>query len=92
MNKTEFIDGLAAWAGCTKIAAKRATDDVFGYLHDALANGESVDLYGICKFEVFQREPRTARNPRTGETVEVPARKAIKVRLSQSLKDAVSKL
>ena len=75
MNKTELVAAVAAKAGISKKDADAAVAAVFASVTDALANGDKVQLIGFGTFEVRARSEKTARNPRTGETMTVPATK-----------------
>lgn len=90
LSKKDFIDVLAEKAGVTKKDAAEMYEDVFGVLHEVLSEGKGVSIPDIGKFEIKQKEARTARNPRTGETVEVPAKNALKFKASKVLKEAVA--
>lgn len=59
-------------------------------IQDALAKGDRVQLVGFGTFEVKERAARTARNPKTGETIEVPASKSPKFKAGKAFKDAVN--
>ncbi len=89
MNKAALVEHVANKAGLSKAAAQRAVEAVFGGITEALARGESVAIVGFGTFSVAQRAARTARNPRTGETIQVPASKAPKFKAGKSLKEAV---
>jgi DNA-binding protein HU-beta len=89
MNKAELIDHVAATADLSKAAAGAAVEAVIGGITGALGNGDSVSLVGFGTFSVSDRAARTARNPRTGETINVPASKAPKFKAGKALKDAV---
>ncbi len=89
MNKAELIDHVAASADLSKAAAGAAVEAVIGGVSGALSNGDSVSLVGFGTFSVSDRAARTARNPRTGETINVPASKAPKFKAGKALKDAV---
>lgn len=75
----------------TQIEAKEELDRVVECIVDAIASGEGVRLMGLGTFTVEDKPARVARNPRTGETVQVPAKKAPKFKISTALKDAVNK-
>jgi len=90
MNKAELIAVVADQAGLSKADAGKAVEAVLSGITGALASGESVSLIGFGTFSVAERGPRTARNPRTGETIEVPASKAPKFKAGKALKDAVN--
>lgn len=89
MNKAELIDHVAANADLSKAAAGSAVEAVISGVSGALSNGDSVSLVGFGTFSVSDRAARTARNPRTGETINVPASKAPKFKAGKALKDAV---
>lgn len=73
----------------TKAQAERLVQMFWDAIADSLSKGEDVDIAGFGKFVVNKRAARTARNPRTGETVQVPATKVPKFKASKALKDAV---
>ncbi len=89
MNKAELVGLVADQAGLSKADAGKAVEAVLGGITSALAGGDSVSLVGFGTFSVAERGPRTARNPRTGETIDVPASKAPKFKAGKALKDAV---
>jgi len=89
MNKAELIDHVAANADLSKAAAGAAVEAVLGGVTGALSNGDSVSLVGFGTFSVAARAARTARNPRTGEAIQVAASKAPKFKAGKALKDAV---
>ncbi len=72
MNKTQLIDALAARIGDRRTAST-AVDGLLETIVDTVGAGESVSLTGFGVFESRARAARVARNPRTGETVDVPA-------------------
>lgn len=89
MNKSEFIDAVAAHAKLTKADATRAIDGVVAVVTEALKNGDNVTLVGFGSFVVGERAARTGRNPKTGETIQIPASKTPKFRPGKALKDAL---
>ena len=89
MNKAELIDHVAASADLSKAAAGAAVEAVISGVTGALSKGDSVSLVGFGTFSVSDRAARTARNPRTGEPINVPASKAPKFKAGKALKDAV---
>lgn len=90
MNKTELIAAVAQNAGVTKKDAERIVNATFETIAAQLAKGEKVQLAGFGSFEVKTREARIGRNPRTNETMEIPASKSPAFKPSKTLKDAVS--
>ena len=91
MNKSELIDAIAQEAGLTKADAAKALDAVTGAIVGAVANGDSVSLIGFGTFGVSERAERTGRNPRSGESIKIPACKAPKFTAGATLKAAVNK-
>ncbi len=89
MNKTEFINAVAAKGEIDKKAAEKAVNAVFGAVADALKAGDKVQLVGFGTFEVRERAEKQARNPKTGETMTVPASKVPAFKAGKALKDAV---
>ncbi|MDT8376615.1 MAG: HU family DNA-binding protein [Mariprofundaceae bacterium] len=89
MNKAELIDHVAANADLSKAAAGAAVEAVLSGVTGALRNGGSVSLVGFGTFSVANRAARTARNPRTGEAIQVAASRAPKFKAGKALKDAV---
>ncbi|MCU1630692.1 MAG: histone family protein DNA-binding protein, partial [Pseudonocardia sp.] len=72
MNKTQLVDALAARLGDRRTASS-AVDGLLEIIVDTVGSGSSVTLTGFGVFEPRARAARVARNPRTGETVPVPA-------------------
>jgi len=89
MNKADLINHVASAASLTKASAGDAVEAVLGGITGTLSNGDSVSLVGFGTFSVAERSARTARNPRTGEAINVPASKAPKFKAGKALKDAV---
>ena len=88
MNKSELAERLAGRTGMRKAAAKDAVDGVFEVIGDALANGDEARLLGFGTFGTRNRPARTARNPRTGETLSVAASTVPVFKAGKTLKDA----
>lgn len=89
MNKQGIIDAVHEALGGTKAAAEKAVDVVIDSIVSSLKKGEEVSIAGLGIFATKVRAARTARNPRTGETVKVPSMKVPKFRAAKALKDAV---
>ncbi|MGC8498113.1 MAG: HU family DNA-binding protein [Acidimicrobiales bacterium] len=89
MNKAELVEAVAAASGATKSTVAevlRAFEDV---VVRNVAQGEKVVLSGFVAFERVQRKARTARNPQTGEAIQVSASRAPKVTIGSTFKKAV---
>jgi len=91
MNKTELIAAVAAKAGMTKKDAEGVINATFETITESLAKGDKVQVSGFGIFEVRAREARVGRNPRTKETIEIPATKLPAFKAAKALKDAVAK-
>lgn len=93
MNKTELIDQLASATSLSKADAGRAVDALFdvdkGIIADTLKTGAKVQITGFGTFETRRRGARTGRNPRTGETIEIPASTSPAFRPGKGLKDGL---
>ncbi|MGN0539163.1 MAG: HU family DNA-binding protein [Candidatus Fimenecus sp.] len=89
MNKTELVAAVAEKAGISKKDADAAVAAVVASVTDALAKGEKVQLIGFGTFETRARAAKQARNPRTGETMTVPATKVPAFKAGAALKEAV---
>lgn len=91
MTKTELIDQVAEKSGLTKKDSGKAVDAVVAAMTQALAQGDKVQLVGFGSFEVREREARTGRNPQTGASIKIAARKVPVFKAGKALKDAVAK-
>lgn len=89
MNKADIINKVHEELGITKADAERAVETVLSSIVDTLVSGQEVSIAGLGIFSAKMRNKRTARNPRTGETIEVPAMRVPKFRAAKALKDAV---
>lgn len=91
MNKVELVAAVAEKAELSKKDAEKAVAAVFAAIEEAVAAGDKVQLVGFGTFETKQREARTGRNPRSGETIEIPAASLPAFKAGKALKDAVAK-
>ncbi len=89
MNKTELIAEVAKKSGLSKKDAEKALNATLDAVADALVAGEKVQLVGFGGFEVKKREARTGRNPRTKETIQIPAAKLPVFKAGKALRDKV---
>jgi DNA-binding protein HU-beta len=91
MNKADLINVVAEKTGLTKKDSEKAINGVFDAISDALVGGDKVQLVGFGAFEVKSRAPRTGRNPKTRESIQIPASKAPVFKAGKALKDSVAK-
>ncbi len=89
MNKTELVNAIAAQANLTKVDAKAALDATIEAITKALAEGDKVALIGFGTFGVVEKDARTGINPRTKETINIPARKVVKFKAGAELSEKV---
>ena len=89
MNKAAIVDAVNAKLGTTKVQAEQVVDTVIDTIIGSLKKGEEVSIAGLGIFSVKKRAARTARNPRTGESIQVAAMNVPKFRAAKALKDAV---
>jgi DNA-binding protein HU-beta len=89
MNKAAIVEAVHGVLGGTKVQAEQTVDTMINSIIDSLKKGEEVSIAGLGIFSVKQRAARQARNPRTGEAINVPAMKVPKFRAAKALKDAV---
>ena len=91
MNKTELVAAVAEKTGASKKDSEKLVSAVFDTITNALVAGDKVALVGFGAFELKERPARTGRNPRTKETIEIPASRSASFKPGKALKDAVNK-
>ena len=91
MNKNDLVASVAEAADISKADAAKAVDATFESVASELSGGGEVRLVGFGTFSVADRRASTGRNPRTGETIQIPASKQPKFKAGKALKDAVNK-
>jgi integration host factor subunit beta len=89
MNKIDLIEVLKNEAGIKKAEAAKAIDIFFGGMTDALAEGQRVEIRGLCSFFVKEYKSYTGRNPNTGERVVIPPKKLPFFKCGKELKERV---
>ena len=90
MNKAELVDAIAEKTELSKKDSEKALKAFTEVVADELAKGGKIQLVGFGTFEVSERAAREGRNPRTGETMSIPASKAPKFKAGKALKDSVN--
>ena len=88
-NKTDIIDAVMEEAGLNRTDASAAVKAMFGFIHDSLEDGDSVQIVGFGTFSVKARPERKCRNPQTGDEMTVPAKNVVKFKPGKLLSDAV---
>ncbi len=90
MNKSDLVDAMAADAGISKAAAKKALESLTENVTKTLKKGDKVSLVGWGTWSISKREARTGRNPQTGKTIQIPAKNVVKFKAGAGFSDAVN--
>ena len=90
MNKAELVDAIASKTGSSKKAAEASLNATIEAITEALKAGDKVQLVGFGTFSVQERPARKGKNPRTGEVIEIAAKKTVKFKAGSELTDKVN--
>lgn len=90
MNKGELVAAMAEVAEISKAAADKALTGLMDAISNALAKGDKVTLIGFGTFSCSERAARQGRNPQTGATIEIAARKVVRFKAGSKLVDSVN--
>ena len=90
MTKADIVNKLSDSVGLSKKDATAAVEAVIATITKALSKGESVQLVGFGSFNVRKRAARTGRNPQTGASIKIAARKVPSFKAGKGLKEAVN--
>ena len=90
MNKNELIESMAVLAGSTKTDMSKALEGLIASITKTLKKGEDVRLIGFGTFSITRRAATTARNPRTGATIKIPAKNQARFKAGKSLQDTLN--
>jgi DNA-binding protein HU-beta len=91
MNKSEFIDAIAAESGFTKADSGKALDAFTKVATKTLKKGDKITLVGFGTFSISKRAARKGRNPQTGKAIQIKAKKVAKFKAGADLATAVNK-
>ena len=92
LTKPDFVTLLSEEYEVSKKEATEMYDAVFNTLADIVSKGNEVAIPNFGRFKIAERAERTARNPRTNEVINVPAKKAPKFQFAKNIKEAVGQL
>jgi DNA-binding protein HU-beta len=90
MNKKELIESIAGAADISKAAAEKALNGTLAAIAESLNKGDKVTLVGFGTFSVSKRDARQGRNPQTGKTIKIPAKKVVKFKAGSKLSEAIN--
>ena len=85
MNKIELINAVAEKAGMTKVDARKAVDAMLDVTKDELKKGGKIALVGLGTMGVTERPAREGRNPRTGKTIKIDAKKIVRFKPAKDI-------
>lgn len=91
MNKLEIVETLKTEAGLTKNEATEVVTLFFDEMANALANGDRVEIRGLCSFYVKEYKAYTGRNPKSGEQVKIKPKKLPFFKCGKELKERVDR-
>jgi DNA-binding protein HU-beta len=89
MNKKELVEAMADSAEISKAAAEKALNGMLAAVTGALADTDKVTLVGFGTFSTVNRAARKAKNPRTGDLIDIPAKTVAKFKPGSKLAEAV---
>lgn len=91
LNKAQLIASVAKDSGLTKVDAEKAIKSTFDNISKTLKKGGNVTLIGFGTFSVYKRSARMGKNPRTGESIKIKAKKVPKFKAGKALSEMVGK-
>ena len=90
MTKADLIDEVSRAVEMTRKDSESIVDTIFDSIVKALRSNEKIEIRGFGSFRTRQRRPRTGRNPKTGDKVDVPAKTIPYFKPSKELKDLIN--
>ena len=90
MTKADLIDEVSRLAELTRKDSEIIVETIFDSVVRSLRSGDKIEIRGFGSFRIRQRNPRIGRNPKTGERVEVPAKRVPYFKPSKELRDLVN--
>ena len=89
MNKSELIDAMASESGLSKVDCKKALEALVSSISTSLGKGDKVSLMGFGSWNVIKRSSRIGRNPKTGDSLQIPAKSVVKFKTGSELSEKV---
>jgi integration host factor subunit beta len=91
MTRSQLIEKVAGRVeGLTLKQTEIVVETVFDSINQALRRGEKIEIRGFGNFRLKERQPRKARNPKTGESVDVPPKRAVRFKAGKALREALN--
>ena len=91
MTKSVLIEKVSEKVGSlTRKQTEIVVDTVFDSIKDALIRGEKIEIRGFGNFKPKNRKPRKARNPKTGEKVDVPQKRVLHLKVGKALRESMN--
>lgn len=90
MTKAELIANIAEGANISKKAAEAALAELTSIIVDRTQQGQDTVIHGFGTFKAKDSTERTGRNPKTGETVTIPARRSVQFKQSKQVRDSLN--
>ncbi len=90
MTKADLVERVAREADMTKKDAEQLVEIIFDSITDTLNKGEKIELRGFGSFRVRERNPRKGRNPKTGDSVAIPAKRVAYFKPGKELKELIN--
>ena len=90
MTKAELVEKVSERIDLTKKQTEEIVNTIFGSITNSLSDGDKVELRGFGSFSVRSRDARQGRNPKTGETVQIPAKKVPFFKAGKELRGMVN--
>lgn len=90
MNKADLIERVAKDCDMTRVVAEQVLNSVLGTITTAVSAGDKVTLVGFGTFSVSERAAREGRNPQTGKTIQISARKVVKFKAGAKLAESIN--
>lgn len=85
MNKADLVNQISEQAGLTKTKSNQVLDVITSVIAETLSKGEKVTLVGFGTFTTTERGARKGRNPKTGEVIEIPAKRVARFKAGSEL-------
>jgi integration host factor subunit beta len=89
MTKADLVDKVTALGDLTRRDGEIIVDTLFESVIGALQSGDKIEIRGFGSFRTRQRNARIGRNPKTGEQIQIKAKRVVKFRVAKAAKDAI---